>query len=219
MPGTIVRPQIWQDRPGPADTDSHGSPLWRRFSPFPVAPPRDVRQAPWVGRAEPSDAACLPAGSAVVVLGGGSRGGRRDRGGDVKEWVGGVAEGWRTSRCDRRLTADPRAAPVLSRAPRRRGPGARRGLARPPGGAAPSLRPWSQWLLFHVEQRQFGGACSLASATPRQHRRRVMACAGASGPGARAGPHDVPRGTSGDLPAPRAARPPRKGGRGPPGRP
>jgi hypothetical protein len=222
VPGRVVRLPITQGRPRPADTDSHAIPFWRRFSPSQVARSDEAGQAPWVGRAEPWDAPCLclPVGSAIVVFGEASMGGRRDCGRvDVTEQAGGVAEGWRASRCGRLLTAGPRPAPVLSPAPPRRGWVGRRRFARPPGGAGPPLRAGSLWLLFHVEPRQFGGAGAPPSATPPQYRGWVAGCPGASEARARAGPRHVPRGTSGGLPAPRAGRPPCKWRRGPVERP
>lgn len=218
MPGTIVRPRSWQDRPPPADTESHAIPLSRRFSPSPVALSCGAPSGA-MGRTRRAVGCSVPAGrqcrSPVPRRVQGRAAELRER--DVKGRAGGVAEGWRASRCGRLLT-EPGAAPVLFHATRRRGWAAQR-RARPLGGAGALLRAWSLRLLFHVEQRQLGGARSLASAAPRQRRRRVVVGAGAPGAGAGAGPQDVPRGTSGHLPHPPAARPPRKWGRGPAGRP
>jgi len=215
VPGTVVRLPITQGRPRPADTDSHAIPFRRRFSPSPVVRSYDAGRARRVvGRSVP---ACRQCHRRVRRGVHGRAAGLRE--GDVTERVGGVAEDWRASRSGRLFTADPRPAPVLSPALPRRGWVGRRRFAWPPGGAGPPLRAGSLWLLFHVEQRQCGGAGAPPSATPWHCRGRGVVCAGGSEARGRAGPRHVPRGTSGGLPAPRAARPPRKGRRGPVARP
>ena len=167
----------------------------------------------------PSDAACLPAGSAVVVFGGGSRGGRSGIAeGDVEGPGGSVVRRGLTARRarGRRLTADPRAAPVLSRAPRRRGRGGspadsgRRHRDAAPVAASHGRRGFCSTWNSGSSGRLFAGVGHASAAPWSGHASarsldRVHA----------QGPSDVPRGTSGDRPARRAARPPREVGRGP----
>ena len=163
---------------GPATAGRHRvsrEPLARRFSPSPVALSCGARRAPWVGRADPSDTPCLPADGAASrvrrrVLGR-AVGLREDH---VKVRAGGVAEGWRASRCDRRLTAEPRPAPVLSHAylldAAGRLAGDWRGRC---SGARARCPAWSLWPVPRGTTAA-RGACAPASAAPRQRRRQVM---------------------------------------------